>query len=120
MSAGYPATCIDGRNERLHSLIMGYKKGFVSDHVDGDPMNNLRSNLRWATYSQNCRNSRKPSNNTSGIKGVSWHKHSSKWRATIATGTKIIHLGLFEDRLSARLAYIDAVKKFHGEFARFN
>ena len=53
------------------------------DHIDGDRQNNDVSNLRWATYSENCQNSKISTKNTSGSKGVSFNKQMNKWSAQI-------------------------------------
>jgi len=66
------------------------------DHHDGNPANNSLENLRWATHGENMRNQRLSSGNTSGVKGVSWYKLRSKWRAQIKIDGKTIHLGLFD------------------------
>lgn len=53
----------------------------IVDHIDGDPRNNLFSNLRLATESENNRNQKMRSNNTSGVTGVFWYKSRNKWVA---------------------------------------
>ena len=53
--------------------------GYEIDHKDGDKLNCLDNNLRICTHAENMRNQKKPKNNTSGIKGVSWHECSKKW-----------------------------------------
>lgn len=52
LSSGYPAT---GRYDRMHNLILGAKG---VDHINGDKLDNRRSNLRLATQAQNCQNVR--------------------------------------------------------------
>jgi hypothetical protein len=58
--------------------------------------------------------------NTSGFKGVIWHKQSKKWYARITLNYKRIDLGLFKDKIQAAIAYNEAAIKYHGEFARLN
>lgn len=94
-------------------------KGEVVDHIDGNPLNNHRSNLRLASIKENVRNSKKPKNNTSGFKGVSWHDRAQKWRARIFVDRRQIHLGYFDTPEEAHKAYMEAAKELHGEFARF-
>ena len=53
------------------------------DHIDNCPANNAVHNLRWATYQENCTNVGLKSQNTSGTKGVCWHKQRKKWQARI-------------------------------------
>lgn len=92
-------------------------KGEKVDHRDNNPLNNSRSNLRVSTHSQNICNSKKPTTNTSGYKGVS--PSGNKWRATIRLNGKAKHLGMFQNLEDAYAAYCEAALKYHGEFARF-
>jgi hypothetical protein len=64
------------------------------------------------------RNVGKQAHNTSGLKGVSFHKLRQKWRADIKVNQKKIFLGLFECPAVASFAYQIAADKYHGEFAR--
>ncbi len=90
------------------------------DHVDGNGLNNTRSNLRLADSSQNGSNRGKPCNNTSGYKGVTWYKKYEKWRASIKFQKRDIFLGSFDTKEDAARAYNEAALKYHGEFARLN
>lgn len=66
------------------------------DHLDGDRLNNHIDNLRLVTPSDNRRNSKRWSNNTSGVTGVSWDKTHGKWKAYFRIGVKHKHLGYFD------------------------
>lgn len=101
----------------LHRVLMGEPKGLVVDHIDGDTLNNRRSNLRVATHAENGRNSRRSRANTSGFKGVWWHRRGSKWRAGICVAGKKIFLGGFSTPEEAHAAYVAAATVLHGEFA---
>lgn len=90
------------------------------DHKDGDGLNNQRSNLRIATHQQNCGNRRISKNNTSGFKGVRKYRHYNKYVARIRVNYRAIHLGYFDDPISAAIAYNRAAKHHFGEFARLN
>lgn len=90
------------------------------DHIDGDTLNNQRENLRLATNSQNMCNRGKQANNTSGYKGVSWHKPTGRWQAVIKLNGILRHLGRFDDPEDAARTYDAAAIRLHGEFARLN
>lgn len=103
----------------MHRHLMGNPVGQEVDHKDGDGLNNRRSkNLRIATKTENRRNRRLSKDNTSGTKGVSWHKRDMRWCAQISVENRIIHLGSFETKDLACRAYCDASARFHGEFGR--
>lgn len=90
--------------------------GEMTDHINGNGLDNRRANLRPATTAENTRNRRLNSDNTSGFKGVGWHKSSSKWRAVIQIYGTHIHLGLFDTPEAAHEAYCTAAKEYFGEF----
>ena len=101
----------------MHTQIIKAHQGLEIDHIDGNGLNNQRSNLRTCTSEENKMNRGKFVNNTSGFKGVSWHKPAMKWRAQINANGKTTHLGLFATKELAYEAYISACIKYHGEFA---
>jgi hypothetical protein len=107
----------------MHRVIlkrMSFKDFAQTDHKDRDGLNNCRYNLRPATVSQNQCNANKPKNNTSGYKGISWHKQDRKWRARIQTNRKPIYLGCYDNLKEAADVYNEAACKYHGEFAVLN
>jgi hypothetical protein len=129
-----PDTCyvrrsksVDGRRGVLfiHQVILArmlgrdLTKGERVDHINGDGLNNTRSNLRLATHTQNLRNARISRANTSGFKGVHWRKDIKKWQAYIYLDGKKILLGYFDTPELAYAAYCEAAEKLFGEFARF-
>jgi hypothetical protein len=93
-------------------------EGFQVDHVDGDKLDNRRANLRLATNQQNQANVSRQSNNTTGFKGVHFHKGHGKYMARIGVSYKRIHLGYFDTAEQANKAYQQAAIKYFGEFAR--
>ena len=90
------------------------------DHHDGNTLNNLEDNLRICTFAQNSHNGKIRINNTSGWKGVYWHKNTKKWMALIIVNYKPIFLGYFDIKEDAAKAYNNAATKYFGEFARLN
>lgn len=102
---------------KMHNVIMGCKQ---IDHRDCDGLNNRRYNLRKATAQQNARNTRVRSKNISGYKGVSFRKESKRWRSYIRVDGKLIHLGTFDSKKKAALAYDHAAREHFGDFARLN
>ena len=104
----------------MHRVIMDAPKGMDVDHINGNGLDNRKENLRICTRSQNLHNSKKPSTNTSGYKGVIWNKQCRKWQAKIHTSGKTRHLGLFVGILDAARAYDEAAVTDHREFARGN
>jgi len=106
---------------QIHRLIMDAPKGMCVDHINGNPLDNRKSNLRICTRSENMRNRGAQKNNTSGYKGVSWHKHKKKWGCKINKHNgKQIHVGYYKDKEEAARAYDKKAKEFHGEFAKLN
>lgn len=103
----------------MHTQLMQTPKGKDTDHIDGSGLNNQRNNLRICTRSQNIMNQGKQSGNTSGFKGVTQHRASRKWFASITVNKKQIYLGRFQTPELASEAYIEACKKHHGEFANY-
>jgi len=90
------------------------------DHIDGDGLNNCRSNLRASTTSQNHANRRANRNNTSGFKGVSWNRRARKFEAHITVQRRKSHLKYSDDPRDAARAYNEAALKHFGEFACLN
>lgn len=105
---------------RMHQEIINIPEGFVTDHINRDRLDNRRCNLRKATRSQNTANSKMPSTNTSGYKGVYYRKEQNRWRASIRVDGKLMSLGQYGSAEDAAKAYNDAALKHFGEFAFLN
>jgi hypothetical protein len=104
----------------MHRVIMGEPEGLQVDHRDGDGLNNCRSNLREATHAENMRNRRLGRDNTTGFKGVAWHKASGKYQAKIRLNGERKWLGLHDTPEAAHAAYRKASTRLHGEFGRIS
>lgn len=87
------------------------------DHIDRNPLNNKKANLRKATSTENARNKSKYKNNTSGFIGVGWNKGHMKWYSDIKVNKKSKHLGYFNNKEDAIIARLEAEAKYYGEFA---
>ena len=119
-STGYVRIHINGRLYYAHRLAWLYTHGRWPvehvDHVNGVRADNRLCNLREATRTQNNRNSGLSIRNTSGERGVDYHK--GRWRARVYMAGKTICLGEFADLDEAIAARRAAVRFYHGEFAR--
>ena len=118
---GYLVIRVDGALYYAHRLAWVYVHGTAPvhiDHVDTDKSNNRISNLREATPLQNNWNVGRNRRNTSGYKGVSFHRQSGKWVARIKLSGKYASLGLFSTPQEAHAAYIDAAYQRRGNFVR--
>jgi hypothetical protein len=97
--------------ERMHRVILNIPEGMETDHIDGDGLNNQKSNLRIATHRQNSQNlALKQTKKTSKFPGVFWDKRKSKWCACIRINGSQKHLGYFLNENEANIAYRVAEK----------
>lgn len=109
---------------KLHRLIMERMLGFnlgrwdLVDHVDLNSLNNVRSNLRLATNSQNLCNRKMTSLNKSGYKGVQFYPNYNKWLARVGFQGRKVFVGYFDTPEAAYAAYCLKAKELHGEFFR--
>jgi hypothetical protein len=108
----------------MHRFILGITDSkLVVDHINGNTLDNRRSNLRVCTIAQNTRNqkvNKKRSDCSSVYKGVYKHKHLDKWQSFIYVGKRLKYLGTFESEIEAARAYNEAASFYFGEFARLN
>ena len=90
----------------MHRLIMNVtKQDVLVDHIYHNKTDNRKSQLRLVTFQQNATNNALRKNNTSGYKGVYWHKPAQKWEALIQYNNHLYNLGLYsniEDAVKAR------------------
>lgn len=123
-SDGYHSIVIDGKEYLSHRLAFLYVNGMWPkeevDHINGIKDDNRWENLRECTKSQNGANRGLQENNTSGYRGVYWHKTKKKWRAVIRKQGKRYYLGEFFCPKVAAKVYNAAAIKHHGPFAYLN
>tara|TARA_R110000850_G_scaffold11976_4_gene40733 strand:+ start:14045 stop:14581 length:537 start_codon:yes stop_codon:yes gene_type:complete len=108
----YVQICVHNKLIKAHNVIFIIMTGSlpigICDHINGNGTDNKWSNLRDTTEQDNFKNQRNPVTNTSGVMGVSWHKATKKWRASITESKKVIHLGVFESFDAAVIARKEA------------
>lgn len=118
---GYIAIAINKKVYSAHRLAWLYMTGewpkYMIDHINGIRDDNRFCNLREATNSENQMNRGIPKNNTSGFKGVCWHKQNCKWVAQIKINGKLTHLGCFEKVEDAHQAYCKGAENHHNAFS---
>lgn len=110
---------VNNKMQLMHRVIL--KPGDnLTDHINGNGIDNRKCNLRIATHSENIRNTQKQKGCTSKYKGVYWNKTDKIWRAKIFFNKKRIHLGSYDKEIDAAKAYNNKAKELYGQFARLN
>jgi hypothetical protein len=119
---GYIRIRICNKNYYAHRLAWLYVHGawpeLDIDHINGCRDDNRIDNLRLATQTQNNGNTRIPSHNSSGVKGVHWSTKERRWVVQIHQNNWPKRIGAFKDIEAAKAAYAEAAKSYFGEFAR--
>jgi len=119
--AGYASSKINGRFVSFHRFLLGITDHDINvDHIDRNRLNNRKVNFRLCEKPQNTLNVGVRADNRSGYKGVYWHERNQKWESHIDINRKRVYLGVFQSASEAALAYNEAAKKYHGEFAYLN
>lgn len=123
-TAGYSRISIDGIRYQSHRLAYLYVKGCFPngplDHRNHQKDDNIFTNLRFCSFSQNGGNSVISKNNTSGMKGCSWDKERQIWKAKIMKDRKNIFIGRYDDLVEAAEAYNVKATLLFGDFALLN
>lgn len=107
--ARYPTARINGRQVPIHRYLLDPPADMVVDHINGDPLDNRRSNLRVCTVAENNRNRR--------AKGCRWLPRLGKWEARLKHQGCYVYLGLHVTEEEARAAYLQKAQELWGEFA---
>lgn len=110
-------------NHSMHTLLMGPGKDQCVDHIDGNGINNQRSNLRVCSARENAWNRRRmTTKKLKANKGVTIIKNRkgtpSYWIARIGVHGERLYLGTFKTKELAEMAYAEAAHKYHKHFAR--
>jgi len=117
-NSGYIYTrCESGKLLRFHRYILGlnnndFNNGIIVDHIDGNPSNNRRDNLRICTASENMKNIKIRSNNKSGFMGVHYVDRIKRYHAYITVNGKRINLGYYKNINDAVIARKEAEEKY--------
>ena len=116
-----------GRTERrnqksryltMHRVIMNPPKHMIVDHINRNPLDNRRANLRLSTPQQNSWNRSCPRNSKgSKYTGVSLDRDGQKWRVRIVIDGESRFLGYYDDEKAAAMAFDKAARKHRGHFA---
>ena len=113
---GYNQIKVAKKSYRAHRLAFLYMTGSFPpnqiDHINHIRDDNQWLNLRAVTHQENHKNRTKNKNNTAGITGVSWHKHTNKWYSRIKVNYIDIYLGIFDDWFDAVCARKSAENKY--------
>jgi len=107
-----------GKHYRMHRLILDCPKGLEIDHIDGNRLNNQKSNLRIVTHQQNLFNQRMTYKDK--FKGISFHSRDKIYEARIRYNDHLYYLGRYTDPRAAALAYDFAAVYYFGEYACLN
>ncbi len=119
---GYKMIGLMGKGHLTHRLIFMFHHGYFPqevDHIDGNKHNNKIENLRAATRSENAKNQKLKTSNTSGHKNVAWAKREQKWRVRLTVNGKDKHIGYFIDRELADLVAIESCNLHHKNFSSY-
>lgn len=92
-------------------------RAFTIDHINRDRSDNRICNLRLATRPQQNLNTAVHSDNTSGFRGVTFHKQNKRWQARLGINGKFKSLGLYDTKEEAAAVYREAAVAHYGEFA---
>ena len=109
----------NGRIVLMHRQIMQTPVGMVVDHIDRNGLHNRVRNLRNCTMAANNCNTRTQYGHT-GFRGVRYHEHVGKYRATISHKGRKWVVGEFDDAVEAARARDRKALELHGEFAYLN
>jgi hypothetical protein len=109
----------DQKTVLMHRVLMQTPDEMQTDHIDGDKLDNQKSNLRICTETQNHQNTNRHLN-IHGYKGIEYDKRAKRWYAHIRINKINTHIGSYGSAEEAARAYDDAAKKYHGEFASLN
>jgi hypothetical protein len=107
------------RNLLAHRAAFYSHYGYLPeciDHINNNKADNRIENLRECTFSQNSHNAKLSKSNTTGVKGVSFHKSSGKYQVQVWRKNKNINGGIYPTIKEAEAAAISLREELHGNF----
>lgn len=104
----------------MHRLIMDTPQCMATDHINGNRLDNRRSNLRVCTHKQNSMNTGRHKDNKSGAVGVYWNSSTRRWIAVIQLSGKSTYIGSFRSIEDAIVARDKVAVAARGSYARLN
>lgn len=116
-SGNYVEAKDNGTKIMLHKFVLNAKQDKIVDHKNGIETDNRKNNLRICIHQQNMFNSKKPTINTSGYRGVTWHKRNKKWMSSIQFNKKNIFLGYYLTKEEANEVRLKAESKYFREYS---
>ena len=105
---------------KMHRLIMGCARRDKRqiDHINGDSLDNRRSNLREVNHSQNQMNRTLKSDTLSGHRGVNWCNQTKKWKVRVVANGIVLWRGRFADKDEAIRVAKATFEEAYGQYAR--
>lgn len=100
----------------LHRVILDAPDDMEVDHINGNPLDCRKINLRVCSHEQNMWNLKGRSDSKSGYRGITWDKQTQKWRATLTYKKQFINIGRFDNLDDAIKAHQEKAKELFGEF----
>lgn len=116
---GYWEIKFNSKNYRRHRIIFYVAKGYlpkIVDHIKGVDFGDGIDNLQEVSNAQNVMKQKKRKDNTSGYRGVTFHKKSKKWYASISENGKRVHIGSYDSPEEASIAYEKKARQVFGDF----
>jgi hypothetical protein len=114
---GYATAWINGKDVMLHTLLVKRRKGFDTDHINRDRLDNRRCNLRVVNRKHNTWNREKTRQNSTGYKGIQFDKERNQFRAHLNTNGKLWRSKRYKNIMDAVNAYNIKIKEIRGKFA---
>ncbi|MBO5534314.1 MAG: AP2/ERF family transcription factor [Clostridia bacterium] len=111
---------VDDKMNHFSRVVMNAGDDEYVDHISMDIHDERRENLRLCSWSENNCNKILQSNNKTGYKGVSFHKQSGKYMASLWKDRLYYYGGLHTTPEEAAVAYDEMARAVHGEYARLN